>query len=78
MVPKLASWADIAIEGGAADLKFLAEIRYVGLPGGHGGLQRTTPNTAPFSALPLEGRRAEGYRRPSGYHPGVQPSGAVE
>ena len=40
MVPKLASWADIAIEGGAADLKFLTEIRYVGLPGGHGGLRQ--------------------------------------
>ena len=57
MVPKLASWADIAIEGGAADLKFLTELRYVGLPGGHGVIAvvkpvRTKPEKRSINLLP--------------------------
>jgi hypothetical protein len=52
VVPKFARWADIAIEGGAADPKLPAEIRYVCLPGSHRGLRQADLVLGEFEAAP--------------------------
>jgi len=52
MVSKFASWAYVAIEGGTADLEFLAEVRHRRLAGGHSRLRQADLIFGEFEMAP--------------------------
>jgi hypothetical protein len=52
MIPKLAGWAYVAIEGGTADLQFLAEVCYVRFASGHSRLRQADLILGEFESAP--------------------------